>query len=284
MIINNKSGINYEEINRLKKISNNIRSLIIEMLFRIGLDYKGHPGPALSIVDLITCLYFKVLSIDPKNPNWSDRDRFILSKGHACPALYVALALKGYFDKSCLLTFRHIGSILQGHPDMRKTPGIDMTTGSLGNGLGAGIGVALSAKIDKKNFRTFVLLGDGEMQEGLVWESIMMAGHYRLNNLIAIIDRNKWQSCDSVENTINIEPLFEKLDSFNWDIIEINGHDIKEIMQAFSKSDNKKPKAIIANTTKGKGISFMEENNMWHQYPITEENYNIAKSELEKEY
>ncbi len=269
-----------KDIDNLALISKKIRLSVIEMLYRTGIDYKGHPGPALSIVDIVTCLYFQILNIDPDNPKWPDRDRVVLSKGHACPALYAALSLKGYFDKSNLYTVRHIGSILQGHPDMRKTPGVDMTSGSLGNGLGAGIGMALSAKMDKKSFKTYVLLGDGEMQEGIVWESIMMAGHCNLDNLTMIIDRNGLQSCDSVECTVNIEPLFKKISSFNWDIKEINGHSHEEILDALYLNSNKKPKAIIANTVKGKGISFMEEDNSWHQRSINKKEYEKAKSEL----
>ena len=267
-------------VKNLEKISNNLRIAIVDMLYKIGPKYKGHPGPALSIADIMTCLYFKVLNINPDKPNWEDRDRFILSKGHACPAIYAALAMKGYFDKSYLYTFRHIGSILQGHPDMRKTPGIDMTTGSLGHGLGAGVGMALSAKMDNKFYKTYVLLGDGEMQEGLVWEAAMAAGHYRLDNLIAIIDRNRLQSCSSVKHTIDIEPLSAKLASFNWKVLEIDGHNIEEIINALSASNNDKPLVIIANTVKGKGVSFMEEDNSWHQRPITKEEYKKATTEL----
>lgn len=271
------------EIEDLQKISNLIRINIVEMLYRIGIKYKGHPGPALSIVDIITCLYFKILKIDPKKPAWPDRDRLILSKGHACPAIYVALAMRGYFNESLLYTFRHINSKLQGHPDMKRTPGIDMTTGSLGHGLGAGVGMALSGKLDKRSYKTFVILGDGEMQEGLVWEAAMTAGHYKLDNLIAIIDRNRWQSCDTVEDTIDIEPLEDKLKSFNWDVIKIDGHNIKQILKALSTKMFKKPLAIIANTIKGKGVSFMEENNTWHQCAINEKQKNLAIAEVKAE-
>ncbi len=270
---------NIEDISR---ISNELRKDVIEMLYRIGLEYKGHPGPALSIADIIACLYFKILNIDPKNPNWEDRDRFILSKGHACPVLYAALAKRGFFNKKHLYTFRHIGSILQGHPDMKRTPGIDMTTGSLGHGLGAGVGMALAARIDRKKYRTFTILGDGEMQEGLIWESLMLAGHYNLENLIVIIDRNRLQSCDPVDCIIDIEPLSSKLTSFNWSVIEIDGHNIENIISALSSKNKGRPLAIIAHTVKGKGVSFMENNNSWHQKPITEKEYLKALSELKK--
>ena len=264
----------------LSLIASRLRSLQIEMLHAIGLEYKGHPGPALSITDIITVLYFRVMRIDPQNPGWADRDRFILSKGHACPALYAALAEKGYFDKKHLATFRHAGSILQGHPDMKKTPGIDMTAGSLGHGLGAGVGMALSARIDGRHYITFVLAGDGEMQEGLIWESVMSAGHYRLSNLVLIIDRNRWQSCSAVDCTIDIEPLAEKLRSFAWEVKEVDGHDYDQLTEALASRHRTKPTAVIANTIKGKGVSFMEEDNSWHQRPITDEEYEKAMAEL----
>ena len=268
------------DINHLKAVSNKLRQLQIELLHAIGMEYKGHPGPALSITDIITVLYFKVMKIDPARPHWENRDRFILSKGHACPALYAALAEKGYFEKKHLSTFRHAGSILQGHPDMKKTPGVDMTAGSLGNGLGAGVGMALAAKIDGKNYHTYVLIGDGEMQEGLIWESIMSAGHYSLNNLTLIIDRNRWQSCNAVDRTIDIEPLADKLASFGWSVLEVDGHDLRQLVKALSVKRYSKPTALIAHTTKGKGVSFMEEDNSWHQRPINDEEYEKAMAEL----
>ena len=265
---------------KLKKISKEIRRDTIEMLYKIGPDYRGHPGPALSIVEILVSLYFKVLRIDVKNPKWHGRDRFILSKGHACPSLYVTLSLKGFFDKEHLYTFRHVNSILQGHPDMRKTPGIDMTSGSLGNGLGAGVGMAISAKINNSKYRIYVLIGDGEVQEGIVWESIMAASHFKLDNLIMIIDRNNYQSCNRVDCTIGIEPLASKLSSFNWSVVSIDGHDIEEVTNALSIKTHKVPLAIIANTVKGKGVSFMENNNSWHQRAITKDEYEKAILEL----
>lgn len=266
-------------IEDLQVMAKKIRLTIVDMLYRIGSDYKGHPGPSLSIADIITCLYFRILNVDPENPKWSDRDRFILSKGHACPALYAALAFRGFFDIRHLYSLRHLGSILQGHPDMRKTPGIDMTTGSLGHGLGAGVGVALSARLDKRSYRTYVLVGDGEIQEGLIWEAAMAAGHYKLENLVAVIDRNRWQSCNSVRRTIGLEPLRDKWSSFNWEVREIDGHDIGMVCASFS-THTSRPLAIIANTVKGKGVSFMEEDNSWHQRPITKQEYEKALSEL----
>jgi len=269
-----------DDINHLKAVSNKLRQLQIEMLHAIGMEYKGHPGPALSITDIITALYFKVMKIDPVRPRWEDRDRFILSKGHACPALYAALAEKEYFEKKHLSTFRHAGSILQGHPDMKKTPGVDMTAGSLGHGLGAGVGMALAAKIDGKSYHTYVLVGDGEMQEGLIWESAMSAGHYNLDNLTLIIDRNRWQSCNAVDCTIDIEPLAEKLVSFGWSVLDIDGHDLGQLVKALLVRGHSKPTAVIAHTIKGKGVSFMEEDNSWHQRPINDEEYEKAMAEL----
>lgn len=268
------------KIINLQKKAKNIRIRTIQMLYNIGMEYKGHPGPALSIADIITCLYFDVLNIDPARPDWPDRDRFILSKGHACPALYVALSMKGFFEDRHLDTFRHVGSILQGHPDMRKTPGIDMTAGSLGHGPGAGVGIAIAARIDGRSYHTYVMVGDGEMQEGLIWESIMSAGHYELDNLTLIIDRNRWQSCDAVDCTIDVEPLAEKLNSFKWNTVEVDGHNIVETLSALRTRIKGKPTAIIAHTVKGKGVSFMEEDNSWHQRPITKEECEIAMSEL----
>ena len=269
-----------DKIVNLQKIARNIRIKTVKMLYEIGMEYKGHPGPALSIADILACLYFEVLNIDPTDPSLKDRDRFILSKGHACPSLYAALSMKGYFEESHLNTFRHAGSILQGHPDMKKTPGIDMTAGSLGHGLGAGIGMSIAAKIDKLSYHTYVLAGDGELQEGLIWESAMAAGHFGLGNLTLVIDRNRWQSCNAVDCTIDIEPLKDKLTSFGFNTIEIDGHDMKKIIEALKTKTKDAPTAIIAHTVKGKGVSFMEEDNSWHQRPITEEEYNMAMSEL----
>ena len=260
--------------------ANDIRKLVIDMLYKIGPDRKGHPGPALSIAEIIACLYFEVLNIKPDNPAWPDRDRFILSKGHACPALYAALALKGFFKKENLYTFRHIDSILQGHPDMRKTPGIDMTAGSLGHGLAAGIGIALGARMDGKSYKVYVIIGDGETQEGLIWEAAMYAGNLGLDNLVVIIDKNRFQSCDEVSCIVNIEPLDEKLRAFGWEVVKCNGHDVKELLKAFRTTAKNKPLAIIAETVKGKGVSFMENDNSWHQRAITDEQYKIAMKEL----
>jgi len=275
-----------EDICKLDNISLEIRKKIIEMLYKIGNEYKGHAGPALSIVDIITCLYFSEMNIYPEDPKNENRDRFILSKGHACPALYVALALRGFFPTEELFKFRHINSILQGHPDMNKTPGVDFSTGSLGNGLSIAFGIALSGKIYKKNYRVFCIVGDGEVDEGIIWESLMSSSKYNLNNLILFVDRNNLQSCGKTCDISDIEPLDKKFKSFNWNILTINGHKIREILSAIYKIKNRniqfpnKPTVIIANTIKGKGISFIENNNSWHQCPITKEQYIEAMKEL----
>lgn len=266
----------------LRSKANELRKLIIDMLYKIGPERRGHPGPALSIAEILTCLYFEIMNIDPQNPKWPDRDRFILSKGHACPALYAALAIKGYFKKEELQTFRHIDSMLQGHPDMRKTPGIDMTAGSLGHGLAAGVGMAISAKMDKKQYKVYVVIGDGETQEGLIWEAAMYAGNLKLDNLIIIIDKNRFQGGGHISCIVNIDPLDEKLRSFNWEVVRCNGHDITDLLKAFKTPSRNKPLAIIAETVKGKGISFMEEDNSWHQKAITKEQYEIAMKELQE--
>jgi len=261
--------------------ANEIRKLVIDMLYRIGPERRGHPGPALSIAEIIACLYFEIMNIKPDDPSWPDRDRFILSKGHACPALYAALALRGFFKKDELYTFRNIDSILQGHPDMRKTPGVDMTAGSLGHGLAAGVGIALGAKMDRKKYKVYVIIGDGETQEGLVWEAAMYAGNLGLDNLVVIIDKNRFQSCDQVSCIVNIDPLDKKFISFGWNTIKCNGHDVNDLLGAFKTPAGGKPLAIIAETVKGKGVSFMEEDNSWHQKAITDSQYEIAMRELD---
>ena len=277
--------ISFDEknVNFLNEMARKIRVDIVEMTYRAGMDRKTHPGPALSITDLVAVLFFDTMRIDPTDPKWPDRDRFILSKGHACPVLYSALAQKGFFEKEHLYKLRRVGAMLQGHPDMKGTPGVDMTTGSLGHGLSAGAGVALAGKIDKKDYRVFVIIGDGECQEGLNWEAAMTGAKYELDNLIAIIDCNNWQSCDSVPNTMpSLSPMVDKWNAFGWNTIQIDGHDIKQILSAFEIAAAHKgtPTAIIANTVKGKGVSFMEDDNSWHQKAVTDEQYEIAMKEL----
>lgn len=258
------------DIKKLQTISDHIRLDIMKMVYEAK---DGHPGPAFSIADLITTLYFKEMKIDPQNPRWEDRDRFILSKGHACPALYSALARKGYFSMDELHGLRKLGSMLQGHPDMNKTPGIDITSGSLGNGLSMAVGMAIAAKYRKKSYYTYVAMGDGEIQEGLVWEAAMCAIKYKLNNLIAFVDHNGWQSGGSIHDVSGLLPVLPKWQAFNWDCQVIDGHDFEQIIQAIAqaKKNTDKPSMIILKTIKGKGLSFMENDNSWHKRVPTAE-------------
>ncbi len=265
----------------LKKISASIRRQIVTT---VSLARAGHPGGSLSCVDILVCLYFHILRNDPSNPGWEQRDRFILSKGHAASALYAVLAEKGYFSKDLLTTFGQINSRLQVHPDMRKIPGIDMSTGALGQGLSVGAGAALGAKLDKKDIRIYVLLGDGECQEGQVWEAAMAASHYKLNNLTALIDYNNVQLLGTIPEIMEVAPLADKWKSFGWNIIEINGHSHKEIIKALETAGEikEKPTAVIARTVKGKGVSFMEGKSAWHGRPLDQEELETALKELSK--
>lgn len=243
---------------------------------------SGHPGGSLSIADVITYLYFKELNIDPKNPKWEDRDRFVLSKGHTCPALYAALAHRGYFDPEELLKFRHLGAMLQGHPDMKKIPGIDMSSGSLGQGVSAAVGMALAGKIDKKDYRVYTILGDGEIQEGQVWEAAMFAAHYDLDNLCVIVDFNGLQIDGKVEDVMSPSPIDKKFEAFGFHAICADGHDFDALEKAFdeAKSTVGKPTAIILKTVKGKGVSYMEDNAGWHGKAPNEEQYKQAMADL----
>jgi transketolase len=258
-------------IEELEAMAVNIRCDIIEMICTAK---AGHPGGSLSAADVVTALYFRVMNIDPKNPDWPDRDRFILSKGHACPVWYAALAERGYFDKSHLGTLRQINSILQGHPDMNKTPGIDMTAGSLGQGMSAGLGMALSGKLREKDYHVWVIIGDGEMQEGAIWESAMSAAKWKLDNLTYVLDRNNLQNDYFVDIEMPIEPVADKWRAFNWNVMEIDGHDMEQIVEALetAKTIKGKPTIIIAKTVKGKGVSYMENVAEWHgKAPCKEE-------------
>lgn len=262
------------DIERLKKQAEQIRRDIIEMVSEAG---SGHPGGALSAVEMVTALYFHVMNVRPKEPDWEARDRFILSKGHACPVLYAALARRGYFSENHLSTLRKYQSILQGHPDMRKTPGVDMTAGSLGNGLSIGTGMALSAKMNHQDYRTYVLLGDGEIQEGMVWEAAMAAGHHRLDNLVAMVDCNGLQINGWVNDIMSLEPLADKWNAFGWGVIEVWGHDFTELLNAFHRAKvMQRPAVILAHTVKGKGVSFMEDNKDWHGKAPNEEERRTA--------
>jgi transketolase len=243
---------------------------------------SGHPGGSLSAADIITALYFHHLRHDPKNPKWEGRDRFILSKGHVCPALYAALARCGYFPREALWTLRQVGSILQGHPDLTKTPGIETSTGSLGQGLSIGVGMALAARLDGKGYRVYVLLGDGEIDEGQVWEAAMSAAHYKLDNLTAIVDFNGLQLDGFVKDVMSIEPVAEKWRAFGWHTIEVDGHNMREVLDALDAAERIKfkPTVIIAHTIKGKGVSFMENQVQYHGKALTEEQLKMALEEL----
>lgn len=244
---------------------------------------SGHPGGSLGIADILAYLYFEEMHVDPDNPKWDDRDRFVLSKGHACPAYYAALAEKGYFDKELLITFRKPDSILQGHPDMKHIPGVDMSTGSLGQGISAACGMALSGKIRNKNYRVYAIVGDGESEEGQVWEAAMMAAHYKLSNLCVFVDSNGLQIDGPVSEVMNPQPLDDKFKAFGWNVCVIDGHNFDQIAQACKNARNSdKPTAVICKTVKGKGVSFMENAVVWHGTAPNDEQYETAISDLEK--
>ncbi|MBE6531401.1 MAG: transketolase [Ruminococcaceae bacterium] len=267
------------KLNSLKKIAANIRLSILEGVHSAS---SGHPGGSLSIADIITYLYFEEMNIDPKNPKMPDRDRLVLSKGHTAPALYAALAEKGYFDKADIKTLRQADSYLQGHPDMKGTPGVDMSTGSLGLGISAACGMALAAKLDGKDYRTYALLGDGETQEGQVWEAAMFAAHYKLDNLCIVVDLNGLQIDGPITEVMNPTPHDKKLEAFGFHVIVIDGHDFEQIEAAFAeaKTVKGKPTAIIARTAKGKGVSFMENQVGWHGSAPNAEQYAAAVAEI----
>jgi transketolase len=243
---------------------------------------SGHPGGSLSIAEILSYLFFREMRIDPKNPQWADRDRFVLSKGHTAPALYAALANRGYFDTAYLKTFRSAESFLQGHPDMKHTPGVDMSTGSLGLGFSASCGIALSGKMSDKDYRVYAVLGDGECEEGQVWEAAMFAAHYKLDNLCIFVDFNGLQIDGPIVDVIDPTPLDKKFEAFNWNVISINGHSFEEIEEAVNKAKacKGKPTAIIAKCIKGKGVSFMENQVGWHGKAPSAEEYAKAVAEL----
>ena len=265
--------------NELSEIARNIRMGAIEGVYNAK---SGHPGGSLSISDILTYLYFEEMNIDPKNPKWEDRDRFVLSKGHCAPALYAALAEKGYFDKELLKTLRKVDSILQGHPDMKNTPGIDMTTGSLGLGISAACGMALAGKVAGKDYRVYTIVGDGESEEGQVWEASMFASHYKLDNLCVILDWNGLQIDGAITDVMNPTPFDKKLEAFGYNVIMIDAHNFDEMESAFAaaKATKGRPTAIIAKSIKGKGVSFMENNVSWHGSAPNAEQYEQAMSEL----
>lgn len=247
---------------------------------------SGHPGGSLSIAELLAYLYTEELKVDPRNPRWEDRDRLVLSKGHAAPALYAALALKGFFPFDEIKNLRHIGSMLQGHPDMNRTPGIDMSTGSLGQGISAACGMAMGAKMSNKNFHVYTILGDGEIQEGQVWEAAMFASHKKLDNLIAFIDNNNLQIDGRVDEINSPYPIREKFEAFGWDVIEIDAHDYDQIegalKQFHSREKSGRPFAVILKSIKGRGVSFMEDQLSWHGMGPNEEQHANAMEELHK--
>ena len=244
---------------------------------------SGHPGGSLSCADILTYLYFKHMNIDPANPKKADRDRFVLSKGHAAPALYATLANRGYFDVSLLKTLRQIGSILQGHPDMKHIPGVDMSTGSLGQGISAAVGMALSAKHFGDSFKVYAVLGDGEIEEGQVWEAAMFAGNKGLSNLTALVDYNNLQIDGTIEEVNSAAPIDKKFEAFGWHVITIDGHSFEEIENALKEAETvDKPVAIIAKTVKGKGVSYMENQASWHGTAPNDEQYAVAMADLEK--
>lgn len=256
-----------------------IRKLSLKMIFNAQ---SGHPGGSLSSAEILATLYFRVLRIDPKNPRWEERDRFVLSKGHASAAYYAALAMRGYFPIEELFTFRKIGSILQGHPTVH-IPGVDMTTGSLGQGISNSIGMAISGKIDKKDYMVYVLMGDGECNEGIVWEAALSAPKYGLDNLIAILDRNMYQLDGATEKILPLEPMEEKFRAFGWNVITVDGHSVFQILSAIesAKESKGKPTIIIAKTVKGKGVSFMENTHEFHGKAPNREQFEMAMKELE---
>jgi transketolase len=268
-------------LNELRRYSTIIRKHIIEEVYHAA---SGHPGGSLSCADIITVLYFDEMRVDVKNPEWEDRDRFVLSKGHCSPALYGVLAEKGFFPKEELLRFRHIDSYLEGHPSMRLVPGVDMSTGSLGQGISAAVGMAIAGKLDKKDYKVYVLLGDGEIQEGQVWEALMSAAHYKLNNLIAFLDHNRLQIDGNITEVMSPEPVEDKFRAFGWEVINIDGHDHAQIINAVKKAKKieDKPVMIVADTIKGKGVSFMENNADWHGSPPNKEQRDKAIAELDK--
>jgi len=270
--------VNALDVDDIGRMADRIRIHVIEMTSEAG---SGHPGGSLSSAELFAALYFHVLKHDPKDPEWSGRDRFVLSKGHVAPGLYAALAEAGYFPKEELLTLRKLGSRLQGHPVKGKLPGIEMSTGSLGQGLSMSCGLALAAKMDKKDARIYCLLGDGELQSGQNWEAMMLASHYELNNLTIFVDRNHLQIMGNTENTLSIDPLAAKLKAFGFDTVTIDGHNVKKIIKACKKaSSSRHPTAIILNTIKGKGVSFMENNAEFHGRSCKPDEKEKALSEL----
>ena len=268
-----------KNVEELKLLAKTVRKDIISMLTE---SRSGHPGGSLSAADIVTTLFFGEMNIDPKNPKDENRDRFVLSKGHAAPVLYSVLARKGYFPVEELNTLRKINSRLQGHPSMKCLPGVDMSTGSLGQGISVAVGMALAGKIDNKDYRVYTLLGDGELEEGQVWEAAMSAAHYKLNNLTAFVDFNGLQIDGDITKVMNPSPIDKKFEAFGWNVLVIDGHNIEEIQEAIEKAKkvNDKPTVIVCNTIKGKGVSFMENQASWHGVAPSKEQCEQALAEI----
>ena len=271
---------------RIKCLEGHAREVRIRILDMINKAQSGHPGSALSAADILTALYFDIMNIDPSNPQWKERDRFVLSKGHGCPVLYACLALRNYFPLHELDTLRKLESILQGHPVKQKTPGVDMTTGSLGHGLSIGVGMALDGKLSGKDYFTYVLIGDGELDEGQNWEAAATASKYQLNHLVAIIDINRLQMDGFTDEVMPKYSIAEKFRAFNWEVLEMDGHDMTDIVLTLEKvrlAKRNKPVCIAADTVKGKGVSFMENVRVWHGKVPNEQEYRSAMLELKGE-
>ena len=269
------------EVSELKQIANEVRKCIITAVHSAK---SGHPGGSLSAADIMTYLYFEEMNVDPEEPKKADRDRFVLSKGHVAPALYSTLAQRGFFPKEDLVQLRKTGSYLQGHPDMKGTAGVDMSSGSLGQGISVAVGMALSAGLSGESYRVYTLLGDGEIQEGQVWEAAMFAGFRKLDNLVVIVDNNNLQIDGPVDEVCSPYPIDEKFKAFNFHVINVDAHDFTELARAFEEARNTKgqPTAIIAKSIKGKGVSFMENNVKWHGSAPNDEEFKIAMADLEK--
>lgn len=270
-----------KRVTELSIIANNVRKHALTAVYSAA---SGHPGGSLSVADVLTLLYFEVMNVDPKNPKMEDRDRFVLSKGHTAPALYGVLAEKGFIPKEDIKTFRNVNSYLQGHPDMNKVPGVDMSTGSLGQGVSAAGGMALAAKLDNKDYRVYSVLGDGELEEGQVWEQAMFAAHYKLDNFTIFVDNNGLQIDGDISKVMNPNPIDKKFEAFGWHVIKVSAHNFEELMAAVdeAKATKGQPTAIIMKSVKGKNVSFMENNVGWHGSAPNEEQYNQAIAELDE--
>ena len=264
---------------QLQRIANHVRQGVIEGVYHAK---SGHPGGSLSIADTLTYLYYNEMKVDPANPKWEERDRLVLSKGHCCPALYSVLAEKGYFDKSELKSLRHVGAMLQGHPDMKHIPGVDMSSGSLGQGISAACGIALAGKLKKADWRVFTILGDGEIEEGQVWEAAMFAAHHKLDNLVAVVDNNNLQIDGRVSDVCSVYPIDEKFRAFGWEVFTADAHDFDSLDAACTAATavQGKPAVIIQKSVKGKGVSFMEDQAGWHGKAPSQEQYEQAMAEL----